>query len=106
MGKQSGLPGLDSYRRAAFLEQHQRAEAASKAAELRLQLSRQERRQQPRGRRRSSVSTASTREPTPEFNSTLQLEQSQPHAKDSIGGLFTGKAKRKAKPMNFNSLRK
>jgi ATP-binding cassette subfamily F protein 3 len=104
--KQSGLPGLDSYRRVAFLEQHQRAEAASKAAELRLQLSRQERRQQPRGRRRSSVSTASTREPTPEFNSTLQPEQLQPHAKDSIGGLFTGKAKRKAKPMNFNSLRK
>jgi len=93
-----GLRGLDAYRRAAFLEQHQKAEKASRAAELRLQASRQER-QQPRGRRRS-VSAASTREPTPEIDGK---EPCQLVAKESLlAAFFAAKSKKRPKSMNLN----
>jgi ABC-type multidrug transport system ATPase subunit len=105
---QPGLQGLDAYRRAAFRDQHFRAEAAAKAAEQRLQTSRQERRQRPlrgRGRGQASNSTASTREPTPEVQAPLQLVQSQPQAAKtevSLDAFLKGRAKRKPKAVNFN----
>jgi len=102
---QSGVQGLAAYRRAAFHEQHLRAEAAARAAEQRLQASRQERRGGPRGRRRASTSEASTREPTPDTPSVHQPERvQQPQASErvTLDGLFKKKGTRKPKSINFN----
>lgn len=103
---QSGVQGLAAYRRAAFHEQHLRAEAAARAVEQRLQASRQERRGGPRGRRRcASTSEASTREPTPDTPSVHQPEQvQQPQSskRTTLDWLFKKKGTRKPKSINFN----
>jgi len=102
--QEAGLPGLDAYRRAAFREQHKRAENAAQAVEERIQKSRQERRERPRGRGRAS-STSSTREPTPDVQCAEQQETAQQvlaKEKVTLDGFFKSKAKKKAKPVNFN----
>jgi len=104
-----GLQGLDAYRRAAYLEQHMRASAASRSAEQRLIASRQARRQRPvRGRRSGSMS-ASTREPTPECQPLVQSEtvqQVQAKGPMMLDALFKSKAKKKPKDMNLNASQK
>jgi len=101
--QQTGVKGLESYRRAAFREQHLKAEAASQAAEKRIQASRQERRERPRGRRRLSMSAASTREPTPDVEPMRQPDLIQAPAAErlSLDAFFKSKAKKKPKPVNF-----
>lgn len=101
--QQSGLQGLAAYRRAAFREQHLRTEAAARAAELRLQASRQGRRERPRGQGRASPSAASTREPSPATQSVVQPEAAQqPLPKQiTLDNFFKSKAARK-KPQSIN----
>jgi ATPase subunit of ABC transporter with duplicated ATPase domains len=106
---EAGLQGLSAYRRAAFREQHLRAEAASRAAELRLEKSRHERRQRPCGRSRASISEASTREPTPEVQPAVHVEtagQAQTKKKMTLDAFFKSKPKKKPKPANLNAMPK
>jgi len=100
--QQTGVKGLDAYRRAAFRAQHLKAEAASQAAEKRIQASRQERRERPRGRRRACMSEASTREPTPDVEPMRQPDLVQPPAAErmSLDAYFKSRAKKKTKPVN------
>merc|ERR1712228_56636 len=99
---ESGLQGLTAYRRAAFREQHLRSEAAARAAEQRLHASRQGR---PRGRRPHSISTASTRESTPNERSDVQAEEVQEApAKEQVtlNVLFKNRTAKKPKSVNLN----
>merc|ERR1712008_238284 len=103
--KESGLQGFDHYRRAAFREQHERAEKAARAAEQRLQMSRQERKERP-CRRRSSMSAASTREPTPDghFVVVAQPPQQPPGSHSlTLEAFFKKKGKKKPKPTQFGA---
>lgn len=98
--------GLEAYRRAAYLEQHQKAEMAAKSAALRQEASRQERlvhQARPRGRKhRASTSSASTRESTPETQTPTTAAQTDP-AQAALEAHFTKKkATKKPKPINFN----
>jgi len=102
---QSGLRGLDAYRRAAFREQQMKAEAAALAAELRLEASRQGRRERPRRQGRASTSAASTREPSPAMQPVVQPEAAQqPLPKQiTLDSFFKSKgAKKKPHSINFN----
>jgi len=104
---EAGLQGLCAYRRAAFREQHLRAEAAARAAESRLEKSRQERHERPRRRTRASRSEASTREPTPENQRrepAVLAEAAQTKVKDTLEAFFNGKPKKKPKPTNLNAM--
>lgn len=102
--KQSGVQGLDSYRRAAFREQHLKAETAAIAAEQRLQSSRQERRVRPR-QKRASISAASTREPTPDKVPVQPHPTQQSKSKEhvTLDAFCKKKGKKKPQPMNFNA---
>lgn len=103
--KESGLQGFDHYRRAAFREQYERADKAARAAEQRLQMSRQERKERPR-RRRSSMSGASTREPTPDghFVVVAQPPQQPPGSHSlTLEAFFKKKGKKKPKLTQFGA---
>jgi len=104
---EAGLRGLCAYRRAAFREQHLRAEAAARAAESRLEKSRQERHERLRRRTRASRSEASTREPTPENQRrepAVPAEPAQTEVKDALEAFFSSKPKKKLKPANLNAM--
>jgi ATPase subunit of ABC transporter with duplicated ATPase domains len=101
---EAGLQGLCAYRRAAYREQHLRAEAAARAAESRLEKSRQERRERPRRRTRASRSEASTREPTPEVQPAVPAEPVQTKEKAALEAFFSNKPKKKLKPANMNAM--